>query len=74
MVRWKLQGTMDAHNITRYALQKESGVAMNTLRAMYEGSTQRPDLEVLDLIIKALRKITGKDLGLLDVLEWAQDG
>ncbi|GBF05494.1 hypothetical protein DAERI_050003 [Deinococcus aerius] len=65
---------MDAHNITRYALQKESGVAMNTLRAMYEGSTQRPDLEVLDLIIKALRKITGKDLGLLDVLEWAQDG
>lgn len=72
MVSWKLKSTMDAHGITRYALQKEAGVAMNTLRAMYDGETRRPDLDVLDSIIQALRRITGKDLDLNDVLEWQE--
>lgn len=70
MVNWKLKNTMDAHGVTRYALQKESGVAMNTLRSMYEGSTRRPDLDVLDSLINALRRITGKSIDLSDVLEW----
>ena len=70
MVSWKLKDTMDAHGVTRYALQKETGAAMNTLRAMYDGSTRRPDLDVLDGVIKALRQITGKQINLGDVLEW----
>jgi len=70
MVSWKLKETMDAHGITRYALQKETGTAMNTLRAMYDGSTRRPDLDILDGVIRALRQLTGKPLELSDVLEW----
>ena len=69
MVSWKLKTTMDTHGITRYALQKETGVAMNTLRAMYEGSTRRPDLDVLDTVISALGKLTKKNITLSDVLE-----
>lgn len=72
MVEWKLKGTMDTHGVTRYALQKESGIAMNTLRAMYEGSTRRPDLDVLDSIIQAMRRITSAPLTLADVLEWRE--
>lgn len=72
MVKWKLKDTMDMHGITRYALQKETGAAMNTLRAMYDGTTRRPDLDVLDGVIRALRKATGKPLGLSDVLEWEE--
>lgn len=71
MVRWKLKETMDAHGITRYALQKEAGIAMNTLRGMYDGETRRPDLDVLATIIQALQRLTGKDITLTDVLEWA---
>lgn len=70
MVSWKLKETMDAHGVTRYALQKETGAAMNTLRGMYDGSTERPDLKVLDSVIRALRQLTGKQINLNDVLEW----
>ncbi|UWX64725.1 helix-turn-helix domain-containing protein [Deinococcus rubellus] len=70
MVSWKLKNTMDAHSITRYALQKESGVAMNTLRGMYDGTTKRPDLEVLDSVIRALRQISSKEITLANILEW----
>ena len=43
---------------------------MNTIRAMYEGSTTRADFSVLDRVINALRGMTGEDITLADVLEW----
>ncbi len=61
---------MDERGVTRYALQKESGVAMNTIRGMYDGNTQRPDLEVLDKVLKALHMLTKRSIGLTDVLEY----
>lgn len=61
---------MDERGVTRYALQKESGVAMNTIRDMYDGNTQRPDLEVLDKVLKALYVLTKRSVGLADVLEY----
>ena len=72
MVSWKLRETMDSNGVTRYALQKETGIAMNTLRAMYDGTTQRPDLQLLDTIVKTLRKMTGKPLTLTDILDWRE--
>ncbi|CAM3264692.1 HTH cro/C1-type domain-containing protein [Deinococcus saxicola] len=70
MVIWKLKTTMDTHGVTRYALQQETKVAMNTLRGMYDGTTQRPDLEVLDKVIRALRGMTSKPIDLGDILVW----
>lgn len=72
MVVWRLKNTMDMYGITRYALQKESGVAMNTVRGMYDGETRRPDLDVLNTIIFTLRKMTNKDITLTHILEWEQ--
>lgn len=72
MVAWKLKDTMDANGITRYALQKDTGVAMNTLRDMYEGTTKRPDLQVLDTIIRVLRQKTSQPITLADILEWRE--
>lgn len=60
MLQWRLRETLETQNVSRYALQKESGVAMNTIREMWDGNTQRPDLRVLDKLIDALEKITGK--------------
>lgn len=70
MVSWRLKQTMEMHGVTRYALQKRTGVAMNTLRAMYDGETLRPDLKVLDRIVQALRDMTGTAIELKDVLEY----
>lgn len=68
VIAWKLKDTMDAHGVTRYALQKDTGIALNTIRAMYDGDTQRPDLALLDKIIGSLRRLTGQDIVLSDVL------
>lgn len=43
---------------------------MNTIRDMYNGNTQRPDLEVLDKVLKALHVLTKRSVGLTDVLEY----
>ena len=61
---------MDTHGITRYALQKETGLAMNTVRAMYDGTPTRIDFPVIEKIIVGLSKITGKQLGPDDVFTW----
>lgn len=72
MIDWKLKSTMDAHGVTRYALQQKTGVAMNTIRGMYDGTTRRPDLDVMDRLIHALRDITQTPVTLYDVLEWRE--
>jgi DNA-binding Xre family transcriptional regulator len=72
VIRWRLKETMDESGVTRYALQKESGVAMNTIRGMYDGSTQRPDLEVLDKVLTALRVLMKRSVGLTDVLQFQE--
>ena len=73
VIRWRLKETMDRGGVTRYALQKESGVAMNTIRDMYDGSTQRPDLEVLDRLLKGLSVLMKRSVGLSDVLEYREE-
>lgn len=72
VIEWKLKATMDSCGVTRYALQKDSGISMNTLRSMYDGSTKRPDLDVIDSIIRSLRRMTGKSISLVDVIDWQE--
>lgn len=45
---------------------------MNTLRGMYDGETRRPDLDVLDNLINTLRRLTGREIALADVLTWTE--
>lgn len=70
MLTWTLKETMDENNVTRYALQKRTDISMNTIRSMYDGGTQRPDLNLLDRIIHALREMTGQPITLTDVLSF----
>ena len=70
MFRWTLRSTMDRHGVTRYALQQKTGLAMNTVRAMYDGTPTRVDLPVIDRVIAVLSEVTGQDIQLADVLEW----
>lgn len=70
MFRWTLKDTMDANGITRYALQKETGLAMNTVRAMYDGTPTRVDFPVIEKIIAGLSKLTGKEISPDDIFCW----
>jgi transcriptional regulator with XRE-family HTH domain len=64
---------MNQHGITQYALQKESGVALNTIKGIYRGETQRPDLEVLERIIAALGSLTKQRVSVSDLLDYQEE-
>lgn len=64
---------MDAHGVTRYALSKETGLSMNAVRAMYEGTPTRVDFPAIDKVITALRKVTGKPITAADVFAWEEE-
>lgn len=74
MFRWTLSQTMDTHNITRYALQKECKLAMNTVRAMYDGTPTRVDFPALEKVIEGLSTLTGQPMTLADVFVWEPKG
>lgn len=73
VIVWKLAETMARLGVTQYALQRDSGVALNTIKAMHNSKTERPDLEVVNKIINTLRRTTGKDVRLHDLLEWREE-
>ena len=70
MFRWTLKETMDRYGVTRYALQQKTGLAMNTVRAMYDGTPTRVDLPAIDRVISVLSEVTGREIVFSDVLEW----
>lgn len=70
MFRWTLKDTMTAHGVTRYALSKETGLAMNTVRAMFDGSPTRVDFPAITKVVAALAKLTGKKMTAADVFVW----
>lgn len=72
-VHWRLKETMDRVGITRYALHKHSTLSMGAIRSMYDGSNLRPDLSVLARVLDDLRKMTGQDLQLSDLLEYVPE-
>ncbi|WP_162243105.1 helix-turn-helix transcriptional regulator [Deinococcus sp. Leaf326] len=73
MIVWKLEETMQRLGISQYALQKESGVAINTIKGMRKGETERPDTNTLNSVVNALRAKSGQDIQLHDILEWQPD-
>lgn len=70
MFRWTLKQTMDSRGITRYALSKKSGLAMNTVRSMYEGEQTRIDFPLIEKVIATLSEISGEKITAADVFIW----
>lgn len=68
--RWKLRETIDGHSITRYALQQRAGVAMNTVRAMYDGTPEQVNFSTIEKVVAALQEMTGQPMTAADVLIW----
>ena len=72
-VGWTLAEYLERHGLTAYALGKEIGGArMNTVYriARRGGEPQRVDLTILAAVISGLRRLTGEDVQIADVLEY----
>lgn len=76
VVRWRLGAYLNERGLTAYALAKASGISrLNTIyRIAKEGSEPtRVDLPTLAAVIDGLRKLTGEDVQITDVLEYVPD-
>jgi hypothetical protein len=67
-VRWRLKEFLKENGISTYALVHASDLAQNTVYAVVRGSTMHVRLDTLAGILGGLRKLTGRDVTLADVL------
>ena len=76
VVRWRLAQFLETNHLTPYALGKSiGGTRMNTVyRIARQGEEPtRVDFLVLAAILEGLRKLTGKEVQLSDILEYVPD-
>lgn len=69
MIRWKLKEVLEDHGITPYRLMVDSGIANSTIYRLTNNKTEGVQGPVLDKILNSLCKLTGKRIGVSDVLE-----
>lgn len=67
-VSWRLKDFLKENGISTYALVQVSGLAQNTVYALARGATMHVRLDTLAGILGGLRKLTGRDVTLADVL------
>lgn len=74
--RWKLAEFLEGRGFSAYALAKASGVSQpNTVYRIAKAGREpkRIDLLTLTAILDGLRKLTGEDVQITDVLEYVPD-
>ncbi|CAM2975776.1 helix-turn-helix domain-containing protein [Deinococcus radiodurans] len=75
-VRWRLKEFLAERNLTAYALSKEGGIhRLSTVyRITGSDAPTRVDLPTLAKVLDGLRKLTGEDVQIGDILEYLPDG
>lgn len=71
-VHWKVKPLLDKHGITTYRLWQESGLAQATVYRLVRGETLSLNAETLDGIMQALRRLTGEQIEIADLLEYRE--
>ncbi|GGL79034.1 hypothetical protein GCM10010840_16130 [Deinococcus aerolatus] len=71
-VRWQLDSFLKARGLTAYALAKASGIQrLSTVyRIAGKDAPVRVDLPTLAALLDGLRRLTGEDVRLTDILEY----
>ncbi len=74
-VRWRLKEFLEARNLTAYALSKAGGIQrMSTVyRIASSDAPTRVDLPTLARVLDGLRKLTGEEVQLTDILEYVPE-
>jgi len=76
VLRWRLAEFLRARKLTAYSLGKAMGTSyMNTVYKMAKpgNGPSRVDLPTLVRVLDGLRKLTGEDVQLTDILEYVPD-
>ncbi len=69
-IRWKTSDFLKANNISGYRFWKESGLPKRSAYRIVNGDARNFNADTLDATIRALRGITGKQVGVADLLEY----
>lgn len=75
-VRWRLADFLEQRSLSAYALGKAMGTSyMNTVYRLARRGDEptRVDLPTLSNVLDGLRKLTGEDVKITDVLEYIPD-
>lgn len=71
-VQWKLKSYLDDHGITPYRLSQMVGISRNSIYNLTSGQPTNVYFETLGELIPALRKLTGKQTSVCDLLEYVE--
>ena len=74
MIMWKLKDYLDEQGITPYKLAQQTGekLSQNAVYRLAGPDVSRFDRESLDVLIEALRELTGKAVKVSDLLEYQE--
>ncbi len=67
-VRWKLRDFLEQNKLTTYALVRASDLAPNTVYSLARGATKHVRLDTIAGVLGGLRRLTGHEVGLSDIL------
>ncbi len=68
MIRWTLKNYLQEHDLSAYRLVQTAEVSPTTIYALARGTHERVSLEVLDKVLAALERLTGKPVEISDLL------
>ncbi len=73
MIRWTLKAYLQEHELSAYRLVQAADLSPTTVYALARGTHERVSLEVLDKVLTALERLTGKPVEIGDLLEREPD-
>jgi len=71
-VHWTIRTILERHSITPYRLMKESGLSQGTVYRLVNGDSRGLNSETLDRVMTVLRRLTGEDLQIADLLAYEE--
>ena len=75
MIRWKLRAFLNEHSLTPYRLAKATHGKLS-LNAIYNAvavDLTAIKFDSLNILIDALRDLTGKEVGVVDLIEYTHE-
>jgi DNA-binding Xre family transcriptional regulator len=71
-IRWKVKAILNDHGITVNQFKNESGLAQGTAYRLARGETDTINSKTFEATIETLRRLTGKEINIADLVEYVE--
>lgn len=71
-VRWTVREFLKRKGISPYKLMKESRLAQGTVYRLVNGDTRSLNADTLDRVMEALRRLTGEDIEISELITYEE--